>query len=143
MSGSQVQQPNFVTTPTNQIPTTDYAGLVNNNFSQNFQNYQQQSQNFNQIVGGLFGATAGYLRSDRREKDVGDKLGTIFAAGPDGEKPLPVYEYAYKDDPASTRHIGPMAQDVEKIDRRAVKTRSGTKYIDMTRMGSILRDKVA
>jgi hypothetical protein len=143
MSGSQVQQPNFVTTPTNQIPTTDYAGLVNNRFSQDMSIYQQQSANTNQIIGGAFGAAAGYLRSDRREKDVGDKLGTIFAAGPDGEKPLPVYEYSYKDDPASTRHVGPMAQDVEKVDRKAVKTRAGTKYIDMTRMGSILKSGAA
>ena len=50
--------------------------------------------------------------SDERIKDVGDKVGTVFAAGPDGEKPLPIYEFAYKDDPASTRHVGPMAPSV-------------------------------
>jgi len=143
MSGSQVQQPTFVNTASSQIPTTDYAGLTNNRFSQDMQNYQQSSQNFNQIMGGIFGAVAGLTRSDRREKDVGEKLGTVFAAGADGEKPLPIYEYAYKDDPASTRHVGPMAQDVEKVDRKSVKTVKGTKYIDMTRMGSILRNKVA
>jgi hypothetical protein len=33
-----------------------------------------------------------------------------------------------------------MAQDVEKVDRGAVKTIAGTKYIDQTRIGSILRD---
>ena len=32
-----------------------------------------------------------------------------------------------------------MAQDVEKIDKRAVQTRKGVKYIDTTRMGSILK----
>ena len=144
MSGSQVQQPSFLkNTPTSTIANTDYAGIMNTNFNQNFQNYQQSSQNFNQLMGGIFGAMAGMTRSDRRVKNVGSKLGTVLAAGPDGEKPLPVYEYSYKDDPAATRHIGPMAQDVEKIDKRAVKTRAGTKYIDMTRMGSILRDKVA
>ena len=141
MSGSQVQQPTWANTASSQIPTTDYAGLTNNRFSQDMANYQQSSQNFNQIMGGIFGAVSGLTRSDRREKDVGPKLGTIFAAGPDGERPLPIHEYKYKDDPAAISHVGPMAQDVEKVDRGAVKTIAGTKYIDMTRMGSILRDK--
>ena len=57
------------------------------------------------------------------------------------ERPLPIHEYKYKDDPAAVSHVGPMAQDVEKVDRGAVKTIKGTKFIDMTRMGSILRDK--
>jgi len=68
----------------------------------------------------------------------------VFAAGPDGEKLLPVYEYSYKDDPSSTQHIGPMAQDVEKVDKKAVvQDRKGTRYIDMTRMGSILQARKA
>ncbi len=141
MSGSQVSQPTWAQTQSSQIPTTDYAGLVNNRFSQDMANYQQSSQNFNQIMGGIFGAVAGLTMSDRREKNVGPKLGTVFAAGPDGERKLPIHEYNYKDDPAAISHVGPMAQDVEKVDRGAVKTIAGTKYIDMTRMGSILRDK--
>ncbi len=139
MSGSQVAQPNYVNVANANIPTTDYAGLVNNRFSQDMANYQQSSQNFNQIMGGIFGAVAGLTASDERVKNVGEKLGTVFAAGPDGEKPLPIYEYQYKGDPTSTTHVGPMAQDVEKIDRGAVKTIAGTKYIDRTRIGSILR----
>jgi hypothetical protein len=141
MSGSQVSKPSFVNTPTNQIPTTDIAGLINTNFNQNLQNYQQQSQNFNQIVGGVFGALGGYLRSDRRSKENIHRMGTVFAAATDDDpKKLPIYAYSYKDDPVSTRHIGPMAQDVEKIDPGAVATRKGVKYIDRSRvMGSILR----
>ena len=43
--------------------------------------------------------------------------------------------------PSSTRHIGPMAQDVERQDPAAVlHDRKGTKYIDTHRvMGNILR----
>jgi hypothetical protein len=142
-SGSQITPANFVNTPTNNIPTTDYAGLINNRFSQDMGIYNQQNQNINQIIGGIFGATGsiGKGMSDRREKENIDRIGTIFAAGPDGEKPLPIYEYEFKKehDPTGTRHIGPMAQDVEKIDRRAVTTHRGIKYIDKTRMGSILK----
>jgi hypothetical protein len=147
MSGSQVQQPNFVNTPTNQIPTTDIAGLINTNFNQQLSNYQQQSQNFNSLMGGIFGALAGTIKpSDRRVKENIHRVGTVFAAAvPDvdhdeAKKKLPIYSYSYKDDPASVRHVGPMAQDVEKIDPRAVTTRRGVKHIDTSRvMGSILR----
>jgi hypothetical protein len=139
LSGSQVQNPSFVNTPNQQIPTTDVAGLINNRFSQDMDVYKQQSANFNSLMGGIFGMMGGMVRSDRRVKEDIDKVGTVFAAGADGEKPLPVYEYAYKDDPTSTRHVGPMAQDVEKVDRSAVKTKKGVKYIDTTKLGSILK----
>jgi len=143
MSGSQVQPPSFVNTGNQQIATTDYAGLVNNRFNQDMQNYQTQSNNANQLIGGLFGAIAGAGRgivSDRRVKEDIDKVGTIFAAGPDDAKELPIYEYKYKgkfDD--GQRHVGPMAQDVEKIDKEAVFTKKGVKHIKPTKLGSILK----
>ena len=78
--------------------------------------------------------------SDRRTKQNIDKMGTVFAATDDGErKKLPIYEWEYKHDPG-TRRVGPMAQDVEKIDRGAVSEIGGVKHIDVGRtMGSILR----
>jgi hypothetical protein len=141
MSGSQVQHPSFVNTPTNQIPTTDVAGLVNNQFSQNFQNFQQANTNFNSLMGGIFGMMGGLARSDRRVKENVHRIGTVFAAKPDAaQAKLPIYQYSFKDDPASVAHVGPMAQDVEKIDPDAVQEHGGTKYIDTTRvMGSILK----
>lgn len=141
MSGSQVSKPSFVTQEPNRIANTDIAGLINSNFSQSLASYNAQNSQFQQLFGGLIGGLAGVL-SDEREKNVGDKIGTVFAAGPDGEKPLPIHEFTYKRDPAQTRHVGPMAQDVEKVDRSAVKTVGGVKYIDTTRMGSILRPHV-
>ena len=107
------------------------------------QNYQIQSNNVNQLIGGLFGAIAGAgkgVASDRRVKEDVDRIGTIFAAGPDDAKDLPIYEYKYKgkfDD--GQRHVGPMAQDVEQIDKEAVFTRKGVKHIKPTRLGSILK----
>ena len=56
------------------------------------------------------------------------------------QKEMPIHRYSYKDDPASTMHTGPMAQDVEKVDRSAVKKIGGVKHIDTRKvMGSILR----
>ena len=46
----------------------------------------------------------------------------MFAANEDGEREkLPIYEYEYEDKGYGTgRHVGPMAQDVERIDPGAV-----------------------
>ena len=151
-SGSQVQQPNFVNTGTNQIANTDVAGIINNRFSQDLDIYKQQATNVNQTIGGLFGlagsgAQAGakiYTSSDRRVKKDIHRVGTVFAAREhDAPKKLPIYSYAYKDgheDSGAMRHIGPMAQDVEKIDPDAVRSRKGVKQIHTRRvMGDILR----
>jgi Chaperone of endosialidase len=153
LSGSQVQQPTFRDLPQTQIPTTDVAGLMNQNFQQQFANFQQQQQQTNQIIGGLFGAAGnigrgifaggGLLASDRKVKENINRIGTVFVAE---ERPvqeprrrkLPIYEYSYKGDPA--RHVGPMAQDVEKVDPGAVRSIGGIKHIDAPRvMGAIMR----
>ena len=147
LSGSQVQNPNFVNTPGSQIPTTDIGGLINQNFAQQSQNYNTASQSWNSLMGGILGIGAGAMKnpalmmSDERTKDNAVKLGTVFSASPRSEdKELPIYEYSYKADPTKTRHIGPMAQDVERVDRGAVKTIDGIKYIKPDRvMGNILR----
>lgn len=137
LSGSQISNPNFVNTPNNQIPTTDVAGLINNRFSQDMDIYKQESANNNALMGGLFGMMGGMMKmSDERMKDNVVPIGTVFAAK---DEELPIYEYSYKHDPRGERHVGPMAQDVEKIDKRAVKERKGIKYIDQARLGSILK----
>jgi endosialidase-like protein len=147
MAGSQVSMPNFLNTQGSQIPTTDIAGLMNQNFNQQMGLYTQQSNQANQLMGGLLGLGAGALKlSDKREKEDIKRIGTIFSPGvadvdhDEPKKELPIYQYSYKQDPASTTHVGPMAQDVEKMDPDAVKTIKGTKYIDQRRMmGSLLR----
>ena len=142
MSGSQVQQPNWLNSPTSQIPTTDFAGIMNANAQQQQQAYQTAQSGWNSLMGGILGLGAGAIKaSDERVKDNIIPMGTVFAAdADDGKKELPIYQYSYKADPASTRHIGPMAQDVAKVDPKAVKSIGGVKHID-TRMvmGSILR----
>ena len=147
MSGSQVQQPNWLNSPTSQIPTTDFAGIMNANTQAQQAAYNTQQSAWNSTIGCELGLGAGALKggliSDRREKENIDRMGTVFAADSDsGErKQLPIYQYSYKKDPASVRHIGPMAQDVEKITPEAVgELEGGVKYIKPQQvMGSILR----
>ena len=140
LSGSQVQQPNWLNSPTSQIATTDIGGLINQNFAQQQQNYQTATSSWNSTMGGLLGLGAGAIKaSDERVKENVIPMGSVFAAGEDGErKKLPISEWSYKGDPE--RHVGPMAQDVEKVDKSAVTTRGGVKHIYPAKvMGSILR----
>jgi hypothetical protein len=145
LSGSQVANPNFINASGTKIPTTDIAGLINTNFGQSLDSYKQQSANYNNIVGGLFGALGkvggAAIASDVRLKKNIHRIGSVFTAAPQKLAELPVYQYSYKGDPTSARHIGPMAQDVEKIDPGAVvHDRRGMKYIKRHRlMGGILR----
>jgi hypothetical protein len=142
MSGSQVQQPNWLNSPTSQIATTDIGGLINQNFAQQQQNYQTATSSWNATMGGLLGLGAGMIKSDRRAKKNIDRIGSVFAATEDGERErLPVYEYEYrKGEGDGRRHVGPMAQDVERIDPGAVREIGGVKHIDTGKvMGSILR----
>jgi len=141
LQGGSVQSPNWINSPTSQIATTDIGGLINQNFAQQSQNYQSANSNWQSMMGGILGLGAGMIRSDRREKEKIDRVGTVFAFDEDADRrKLPVYEWQYKDDPDGTRHTGPMAQDVEKIDRGAVRSIRGVKHIEPARvMGNILR----
>jgi hypothetical protein len=135
-----VQQPSFVGTNQQQIANTDIAGIINNNFSQNLDIYKQNSSNLNNIIGGLFGVAGNAARaSDRRVKKNIAKLGNVYMADRhDAPKKLPIYSYEYKGSDAP--QIGPMAQDVERIDPQAVTTMGGVKHIYPRRvMGDILK----
>ena len=144
LSGSQVQGPNFVTTPSNQIPTTDVGGLINNRFSQDMSVYQQQSQNYQALMGGIFGMVGGMAKmgmgmSDRREKEKHrPHRHGVRGLDADERKELPVYAYNFKKDPTAQRHVGPMAQDVEKITPSAVSDIGGRKFLDY---GQVMRQR--
>jgi hypothetical protein len=55
MSGSQVSQPSYASTPQTSVAGTDYAGMVRDNYNAANQNYQAQLQQNNAAMGGLFG----------------------------------------------------------------------------------------
>lgn len=140
LSGSQVAQPNFLSTNMPSIPTTDVAGILNKNFDQQMAATNQQSNNINNIIGGLFGFAGNVARSDRNVKQDINQVGSILAADPEGERSaLPIYSYKYRDDPRQQQRVGPMAQDVEKIDKKAVRKIGGVKHIDVPRLGEILK----
>lgn len=58
MSGSQVSSPNYAPTNMSPIATTDFAGLQQQGYANQMNNYNQQMQQRNSIMGGLFGLGA-------------------------------------------------------------------------------------
>ncbi len=127
MNGSQVTMPQFgaVNMPT--IPTTDTAGLINQNYNQRLQATQMNNQQQQGLLGGLMGlGSAGlYKFSDRRLKVGVTLVGETF----DG---LPIYSYRYRS--GGPTELGFMAQDIEKVRPEAViTTPSGFKAVDYDR----------
>lgn len=115
LSGSQVNTPQYQTYTPQGMATTDVAGLINQNFAQQMQNYGIKNSNYQQAMGGLFdlasAATTKY--SDVRLKKDIEPAGQV-----DGHN---IYQYRYKDEDESTpKHTGVMAQEVERTRPDAV-----------------------
>jgi hypothetical protein len=58
MSGSQVSTPNYAGFNAGQVANTDYAGLQQQGYANQMNNYNQQMAQRNQLMGGLFGLGA-------------------------------------------------------------------------------------
>lgn len=113
LSGSQVSQPNFVNSNMPTIPTTDVAGIINQDYQNRLAAYNQQQSRKDSLMGGLFGLGANLITlSDKNAKTDIEKIGKV-----DGHS---VYRYRYKGSP--DKHIGVMAQEVEKKRPDAVVT---------------------
>lgn len=122
LSGSQVSQPNFLGgVQPGAIPTTDFAGITDRAFQNELAAF-----NAKQAGGGLFGAIGGitsaiapfFALSDERTKKNKEKVGKV--------KGHNLWEFNYVDEPEGTpKHIGLMAQEVEKKNPDAVETLFG------------------
>ncbi len=120
LSGSQVSQPSFVNANMPGIPTTDVAGLINTNYNQKLANWQSDVNQRQNLMGGLFGLAGNLgsaaIMSDRNAKKNVKEVGELK-----GHK---LYEYDYKKKTGIPgKHIGVMAQDVEKKKPEAVSER--------------------
>jgi len=73
LSGSQVQNPNVQMQTPGAIPTTDNAGIINQNYNQQLGAWQQDTANRNSMLGGLFGAGATLLGAPQ-----GSVFGSMF-----------------------------------------------------------------
>lgn len=137
MSGSQVSQPNFVNAQMPTIPTTDVAGLINENYNQKMGAWQQKNAMTQNVLGGLFGLGGSMIMaSDRRLKTNIKKIGKTD----DGQN---LYSYRYK--AGGPMQIGLMAQEVKKTNPDAiVPMKSGHMAVDYSKaLGSVFGVKEA
>lgn len=121
-TGSQVQNPNFASVP--QQATTqgaDLLGAANANYNSQLAGVNAQNAGIGNLTNGLFSLGSAYLGSDINIKQNITKLYNRT----DG---LPVYQYEYKPQYQPVwgegKHIGVMAQDVEKVYPHAVSMHS-------------------
>lgn len=125
LSGSAIQNPNFINPNSAQIPTTDFAGIQANYDNAMAQRNASSRGFFGDILGGLMGAGASiYTASDRGVKEDVKRVGKTD----DGQ---PIYRFRYKS--GGPMQMGLMAQDVEKTNPKAVKTIGGVKMVDYGR----------
>jgi len=125
LSGAQVEVPEFSSIPQPNIPTTDVAGLVGENYRGRLANWQQENSFMNSILGGLFSlGAAGIMASDERVKDDIEEVGETH----DGQ---PIFTFRYKGSPLL--QMGLLAQDVEKRKPGAVIEIGGVKMVDYPR----------
>lgn len=61
LSGSQVQTPSFAMAQPYAMPTTDIAGITQQGYNNEFGAWQQNQQNRNAMIGGMFGLGSAYL----------------------------------------------------------------------------------
>ncbi len=132
MNGGQVSQPQFGQTNQPQLPTVDYAGLVEQNYQNQLGAYNSKMQQTNGIVGGLFGLGGKLIGlSDRRAKRDIKPVGKLMGHN--------LYEYSYKgkfDD--GRKHVGVMAQEAEKKRPDSVETRpDGLKQVNYGKLFQI------
>lgn len=129
LSGSQVSNPNFVNATMPTIPTTDTAGIINQDYQNRLGAYQQKQASMGGLFSGL-GSLAGGLigLSDDDEKKNKERHGEV-----DGEMGL--WSFNYKDEPAGTpKHVGLMASEVQREKPKAVKRgKDGKRYVDYSK----------
>lgn len=105
---SQVQQPQFGSTPQTGVGGTDVAGITNQGYVNNVNAVNQANNSNNQMLGGLFSAGANLLPlafSDERLKENIEPTGEKIAG-------VPVVEWDWKNGSGHGR--GVIAQQLEK-----------------------------
>ncbi|WP_305968560.1 MULTISPECIES: tail fiber domain-containing protein [unclassified Mameliella] len=91
----------------------DYSGLVNNQYNQQLQAYNQSQQQKMQTASALGSLGSALIKSSAAVKTVSDSVPEDWAE--DIVRELPVYAWAYRDGQDRETHIGPMAQDFQRL----------------------------
>lgn len=128
MSGSQVQQPQFGSTPNYTIPTTDRAGINAQYDQAKMAQWQAQAAQSGQLLGGLFSLGSAFLSDERAKEDI-EKVGEMPIEDDAGkDKTVGIFDYRYKNEPdTAPKTRGVMAQELLRKNKKSAvkKTNSG------------------
>lgn len=121
LSGGQVSNPQFMNIQGQQMPTVDYAGIVNSSFQNQMAGYNANQQAIGGLLGGigsLFGLSDDDTKTDKtRHGDVRGKMG--------------LWSYRYKGEPGNApKRVGLMASEVEREEPGAVRRKGGLRYVN-------------
>ena len=121
MNGGQVSQPKFDQYQGQQLPTVDYAGLVQQKYQNDVQRSQAQSANIGGVLSGIGGL---FALSDKDAKKNITKVGMMNGQA--------IHSYRYKgESDKAPKRLGLIAQKVEKNMPGAVITgRDGMKRVN-------------
>lgn len=126
LSGSQVSNPQAAGYNQSNIPTTDVAGLINTNYQQKMNNYNQEAAQSNSLIGGLFGLGSKLigLSDDDAKKDK-ERLADITPE-------MGLWKFRYKGEAKDApMRLGLMASEVEQVRPDAVSRRpDGYRQVD-------------
>jgi Chaperone of endosialidase len=104
LNGGQVSQPKFDQYQGQQLPTVDYAGLVQQKYQNDVNRSNQSSANVGGILSGIGGL---FALSDKNAKKNIKKVGMMNGHN--------IHEYHYKGESnKAPKRLGLMAQEVEK-----------------------------
>lgn len=126
LSGSQVSAPQAAGYNGSTIPTTDNAGLINQNYQDKMAAYNQQQAQSGSLIGGLFGLGGKLigLSDDDAKKDK-ERLADITPE-------MGLWKFHYKGEAkGAPMRLGLMASEVEKVRPDAVSRRpDGYRQVD-------------
>lgn len=123
-TGGGVQNPDFEDYANVSMPGVDYAGLVQNNYNAQMQQYNAKQQARSSALGSVFGLggklLGGFL-SDRRLKENLKRIGKT-------SKGIPTYTFNYIG--SRFKEFGVMAQEVIKVIPEAIGFKGGYMTVD-------------
>ncbi|ESX06789.1 hypothetical protein X769_09080 [Mesorhizobium sp. LSJC268A00] len=126
LSGSQVSSPQAAGYTGSTIPTTDNAGLINQNYQDRMAAYNQQQAQSGSLIGGLFGLGSKLigLSDDEAKKDK-ERLADITPE-------MGLWKFHYKGEAkGAPMRLGLMASEVERVRPDAVSRRpDGYRQVD-------------
>jgi hypothetical protein len=124
LSGGQVSQPHFMGANMPNIPTTDTAGIIQQDYQNRVNAANTRNAGIQSTLGGLFSLGSSFMFSDIRLKENVRRIGTA-------DNGLPIYAYNYK--AGGPTHIGFMAHEVEAVHPDAVREFDGFKAVDYSK----------